>query len=192
MSPKLHPLPKSSMWVTYESDKAKGKEISSELVMLDWSSFCCMDLCSSMLLLVFLPIPCRKRSRVFFKHTPKLSPSPSGNGDPDVLFTSDQKVFIEDYLGPLYPEYSSKTSGVECLYDRRSVTELGAECIFYRNLARYVSVFLQHLVPYRRISIYNSSGIFMHILNYEAIILILVGYFRYMISFILFINKYEK
>lgn len=35
MSPKLHPLPKSSMWVTYESDKAKGKEISSELVMLD-------------------------------------------------------------------------------------------------------------------------------------------------------------
>lgn len=113
-----------------------------------------MDLCSSMLLLVFLPIPCRKRSRVFFKHTPKLSPSPSGNGDPDVfLFTSDQKVFIEDFLGPYYPEYSSKTSGVEWLYDRSSATELGAECIYNRNLARSVSVFLQHLVAYRRISI---------------------------------------
>lgn len=40
--------------------------------------------------------------------------------------------------------------------------------------------------------VYNSFGIVMYIFNYEVIIFIFVGYFRYMILFILFINKYEK
>lgn len=105
--------------------------------------------CSSMLLLVFSLIPCRNRFRIFFKYTLKLSPLPSGNGDPHVfLFTLAEKVFIEDFLGPYHPEYSFKAFGAKCLYDRNFAREFGVECKYiiatWRNQSLSISSIQGH------------------------------------------------